>query len=278
MLKQRVITALILVTLSLFDIFYASTTVWHFTVIGIAVLAALEWANLAKLQTVVAKSGFVVLSALVAHLMILSMSADLFVLLSVLQLAVFIGYVGLYQIRQSKVDVLSPALHLSIGALSIGLFTYALYVMHQSYGPAFLLLAMSAIWAIDSGAYFSGRKFGKNKLAVFVSPGKTWEGVIGGALITLILMAIIIATFDELASLPLIATAVILSLIAMLSVFGDLFESVLKRQADMKDSGKILPGHGGVLDRIDSLILALPLTLSVWYLFPNIAPTLMIGG
>ena len=128
-----------------------------------------------------------------------------------------------------------------------------------------LLIALGLIWIADTGAYLAGRAWGRRKLAPSISPGKTWEGVAGGA-IACVIYAIIWATFDAelqtrvqgVAWTPFLAGTLLL---CALSVTGDLFESALKRQAGAKDSGKLLPGHGGVLDRIDSATATLPVAL-----------------
>ena len=117
------------------------------------------------------------------------------------------------------------------------------------------------MWVADIGAYFSGRRFGRHKLAPAISPGKTREGVIGGLMANLLWM-LLIYQFSlgwGLALLPFLIIGLATSLI---SVVGDLFESVLKREAGVKDSGKLLPGHGGVLDRVDSVIAATPIFIS----------------
>ena len=151
------------------------------------------------------------------------------------------------------------------GVLAVILFVVSMAQFRGEFGPLVLLLSMLLVWAIDTGAYFSGRRFGKTKLAVYVSPGKTWEGVFGGAFLTLIVSFIILYLLQPQLNIALTFLALILTLIAVFSVFGDLFESVLKRQVGLKDSGKILPGHGGVLDRIDSLIIAVPMLYLAWY-------------
>jgi phosphatidate cytidylyltransferase len=127
--------------------------------------------------------------------------------------------------------------------------------------PLAVLLVLVLVWIADSAAYFVGRAWGRRKLAPKVSPGKTWEGVAGG-LVGALLYAIIIALFtDRGAWLALVATAILLG---MVSIVGDLFESAAKRQAGVKDSGSLLPGHGGILDRIDSATAALPLAALLW--------------
>lgn len=272
MLKERLFTAFVLVMLALIDIFFASPVVWEMTVLMLSVLAAWEWSALAKIED---QSKGVLYAAVVTGLTgfgIQSFTVEAFQVLAVLQLIVFVGYVTVYQLKSGQLPRLPRWLNLSIGAISIILFAYALVSLRDLFGPSILLLVLLSIWAIDSGAYFSGRKFGKRKLAVHVSPGKTWEGVIGGALFTFAFLVIYMTIFNSSYPLSIAQTAIVLSVVAMISVFGDLFESVLKRQAGMKDSGNLLPGHGGVLDRVDSLILALPLMLLFWLTWPTFAP------
>jgi phosphatidate cytidylyltransferase len=127
--------------------------------------------------------------------------------------------------------------------------------------PLEVLLALLLIWIADSAAYFVGRAWGRRKLAPGISPGKTWEGAIGGTAAALV-YAIICGTFIEgLSWVPYLLAA---ALLAVLSIVGDLFESAVKRQADVKDSGTLLPGHGGILDRIDSATAALPAAALLW--------------
>ncbi len=142
--------------------------------------------------------------------------------------------------------------------------TWVAVVQLQARSPALLLALMAIVWIADSAAYFAGRRFGKRKLAPSISPGKTWEGVYGG-LIAVAVYALALLPFAEGAgySAPILPASAIawvaLALgLAGLSVVGDLFESQLKRHRGVKDSGKLLPGHGGVLDRIDALMAALP--------------------
>jgi phosphatidate cytidylyltransferase len=132
-------------------------------------------------------------------------------------------------------------------------------------GAQHVLMVLGLVWLADSAAYFAGRAFGKRKLAPSISPGKTWEGV-AGALVASIIYAIIWAQFDPglaalvqgAAWLPYLAGAVLLCAV---SIAGDLFESAAKRRAGVKDSGTLLPGHGGILDRIDSATATLPVAL-----------------
>jgi phosphatidate cytidylyltransferase len=128
----------------------------------------------------------------------------------------------------------------------------------QSRSPWLLLGVMTIVWLADTGAYFAGRKFGRRKLAPTISPGKSWEGVIGGLACVGIYALIVIALAPAIREHAAIAFGCAL-LLAAISVVGDLYESWLKRQAGVKDSGTLLPGHGGVLDRIDALMPVLPL-------------------
>jgi phosphatidate cytidylyltransferase len=132
--------------------------------------------------------------------------------------------------------------------------TWAALLYLHGRGPSVLLGVMAIVWIADTAAYFAGRQFGRHKLAPAISPGKTWEGV-AGALAGLALYAGILSL---LAGMPLLSLLLMVAALLYVSVLGDLFESWIKRVSGMKDSGRILPGHGGVLDRIDALTSTLP--------------------
>ena len=133
--------------------------------------------------------------------------------------------------------------------------TFAALLYLHARGPAVLLGVMAVVWIADTAAYFSGRFFGRHKLAPAISPGKTWEGV-AGAFVALALYAAAVSRWGALPWLPLF---LMVWGLLYLSVLGDLFESWIKRVSGMKDSGAMLPGHGGVLDRIDALTSTLPI-------------------
>jgi phosphatidate cytidylyltransferase len=122
--------------------------------------------------------------------------------------------------------------------------------------PRRLLAVLALVWVADSAAYFVGRALGRRKLAPSISPGKTWEGALGGVAGALVWAIICRRIFEDVAWTPYLAAAAIL---AAVSIVGDLFESAAKRRAGVKDSGALLPGHGGILDRIDSATAVLPL-------------------
>ncbi|MES2899941.1 MAG: phosphatidate cytidylyltransferase [Pseudomonadota bacterium] len=146
---------------------------------------------------------------------------------------------------------------------------FAAIIVFFKVSPVYLLSVMALVWIADIGAYFSGKAFGKRKLAPTISPGKSWEGAIGGGIAVLLISSLVILFGGALladtfvvklqATMGWLATLAILVVITAASVVGDLFESLLKRRAGVKDSSKLLPGHGGVLDRIDALVPVLPL-------------------
>lgn len=146
---------------------------------------------------------------------------------------------------------------LGISLLFISIHSLLFLHLHFLDGGWFLLYVMSIVWVADIGAYFSGKRFGKHKLAPSVSPGKTIEGVAGGLVLNIFWSWFVFSYFFQW-GMALEEFMLISVLTSLISVVGDLYESILKRQAGMKDSGKILPGHGGLLDRIDSVIAAAP--------------------
>lgn len=133
---------------------------------------------------------------------------------------------------------------------------------------ATLVFLLVIIWGADSGAYFVGRKWGKHKLAPRVSPGKSWEGCVG-AFITTIIISLLAFKLSHLPTKFWIPGTILTIITIFFSIVGDLFESMIKRQAGMKDSGSLLPGHGGLLDRIDSLTAAAPIFAFGSWLFVN---------
>ena len=159
-------------------------------------------------------------------------------------------------------DRLDVTLNLLAGVfIIIGAFV-AITGLHQAaqYGATYILVLLLLIWVADSAAYFSGKRFGRHKLAPLVSPGKTWEGVAGAALATVLfaLLTAYLLAFDRREVLLFVVLA--LCTLAF-SILGDLIESLFKRRAGVKDSSRLLPGHGGILDRIDSLMAAAPVFL-----------------
>ncbi len=143
--------------------------------------------------------------------------------------------------------------------------TWLALVQLRQLGVVPLLAIMAVVWLADIAAYFSGRAFGRHKLAPTISPGKTWEGAVGGALAVVLYGLLAASRLPQVLAENLVLLTFVLVILAAISVVGDLFESMLKRQAGMKDSSNVLPGHGGILDRIDSLTSTLPLVSLAWF-------------
>jgi phosphatidate cytidylyltransferase len=149
---------------------------------------------------------------------------------------------------------------------------FLVFIVLRDLSPVFALMAVAPVWVADIAAYFSGRAFGRKKLAPSISPGKTWAGAVGAALGVMVYGGIVFAVimFDSgftFSSFKKLAAFLVLGIVfTALSIEGDLFESLLKRHADVKDSGNFLPGHGGILDRIDSLTSTLSLLPVVMFI------------
>ena len=267
MLKQRIITAVVLVLLTFSALFYTTDNVWKGVLLGVALLAAWEWASFARIEIPVLKMIYAFGVVVTANFAINMLSVENILLFAVLELLIVLRLVHLYQFTKATKSIGSTSFVALSGALLIILFVVVLFKFRVEFGALTLLLSMLTVWAIDTGAYFVGRKYGKTKLAEYVSPGKTWEGVWGGVLLSFVTAVIVLSSLNVTGLASIFGFAAVLTIIALVSIYGDLYESVLKRQNGLKDSGKILPGHGGVLDRVDSLLVALPLLYLAWYYF-----------
>lgn len=250
MLKARVVTALCLVAGFLVVLFLLSPRAAGIVFAAVAALAAWEWAGLMRASP----RGRVVYGALTFGLCLLfwTRPEDGFVLLWSLGALFWIVFAPLWLKRKRS------AVCATVGLVVILPAWAALVALHER-SPTLLLAVMALVWVADSAAYFAGRAFGKHKLAPSISPGKTWEGVAGAAVGVLLYGVAVAPLLPEVRHLDRIVLAGCLLLLVALSVVGDLFESLAKRQADLKDSSGLLPGHGGILDRIDSQTSTLPL-------------------
>jgi phosphatidate cytidylyltransferase len=254
-LKQRIITAVVVAPLALALVFYAPHWLFAAAMAGMALAGAWEWAALAggtgkhaRLSLVFA---FAILIVAAGALQQVRPYPEVLFVLSLLALAWWLF--ALVWISTWRTEF-PPALKRLCGALTL-LPSLAAVVAVQAVNPWYLLILLFLIWAADIGAYFAGRAFGRHKLAPQVSPGKTWEGVAGG-----LAFAILVAAVAD-RWLPVEPGPFILICmgVTLLSIVGDLSESLFKRQAGLKDSGTLFPGHGGVLDRVDSLTASAPL-------------------
>lgn len=256
MLKTRVITALVLVPLVLAAIFGLSTPAFAIAMLVPIVVGGWEWSNLMGVRASGRRMLYVG-TLLLSAAGVAWLSFDLLVGLGALWWLVALLLVRLYPAQTTLWS--NPITLGVIGHLLLIPTWWGLSILHrQEQGAWWLLYALLLVWSADTGAYFAGRRFGQHKLAAAVSPGKTIEGLVGGLLLTAV-VAIAVASQLEM-SQCLIFAFLAISLVAVLgSVLGDLFESMCKRHRGIKDSGSILPGHGGVLDRIDSVTAAVPL-------------------
>lgn len=254
-LEQRVLTAVCLVVVLLLVLLLAPTAV-AIMLLGLLMLgAAWEWSAFLGPRSPVVRAAFVVLISLLilASDWLVPDRVDLAIFLGLALVWWLAAFFWLFRYPTAvPVGVVAVAGCLVLVPAWLALATL---LRVPDMGRALTLLALAVIFAADIGAYFAGRRFGRHKLAPRVSPGKTWEGVAGG----LAAAGVAAAIGGVLLKLPL-AMIVPLSLaVAALSVVGDLTESMFKRHVGAKDSGQLFPGHGGLLDRLDSIAAGLPL-------------------
>ena len=263
MLRQRILTAVPLALIVLV-IIWRLPPVWMQVVMAAAMLfAAWEWADLSGYRCTTQRLAYVgAVGALIAAIALIDLPArtawQVPGLLWWLTIAVWLLDTG----RRREPARLPRWLRTGAGLITLSVAWVGVAAIHgrPEAGAFWLTVLVMLVWGADIGGYFAGRRFGRHKLAPTISPNKTWEGVAGG----LVLAIAVVVPFRAIAggfhaNLPgygwLIAVAI---MVALLSVVGDLSESVLKRQAERKDSGRLLPGHGGLLDRIDALLAGAP--------------------
>lgn len=276
MLRTRIITALILIVAFLAALFLLPPIGWIAFSSLVAVLAAWEWGALIGLG----RRGRVFLGAAIA-------------LVAIAISVISPGSVGLVPYAPDTAMLLGQWFYfpsalfwlllvpcwlkfrwaikdsmigIAVGAVVI-LPTWLALVQIRQVGEWVLIAIMAVVWLADIAAYFSGRRFGRHKLAPAISPGKTWEGAVGGTLAVVAYGFLFVSALPSPLSENRALLFALLAILAAISIIGDLFESLLKRQAGLKDSSGILPGHGGVLDRIDSLTSTLPIAAIVLHYF-----------
>ena len=272
MTRTRLLAALVMAPLAIAAILLLSTP-WIVAVAAVVFLIGLwEWLDLAEIEDTLARTVLLVANlALMVAIVWASRSSTgytmvLFQLASVIGVAwwlLAVLWLGRYQFASDH-DTHARVFKLGAGALSMIPAWCALAWIHsgEPNGHRWLLTALAIVWAADSGAYFVGRTFGGRwfggrKLAPRISPNKTFEGLVGGV-VTGMIVGIVFALFAGASTSQLPAVALVALVAVLFSVVGDLFESLLKRHAGVKDSGHLIPGHGGVLDRIDGVLAALP--------------------
>lgn len=250
-------TALVLAPIAIACIFFLPTLGFSLFIATMLVVGAWEWANFAGFE---ANQRFAY-GLLIAMLLAISTALPAGIVLSLgcvwwcLGLILVVRYPGLTELWSSKLSISL------IGVLCLVPGYVALMTLKQSADSSFLILLLFfLIWGADIGAYFAGKRFGKRKLAPKVSPGKSWEGFAGGLVVATIIAVAMLLWLGkpDLTSLRGLGLLLGCVLVVMISVLGDLVESMFKRNRGIKDSSNLLPGHGGVLDRLDSLLSAGP--------------------
>jgi phosphatidate cytidylyltransferase len=271
MLKQRLLTALVLIPLVLFALFKLDTGVVSVLFSLVAGLAAIEWLRFTGVSSKPFLMGIITFMILMSYLLIEHATLPFIVSSNFAIWGIASCFVIAFSHRvipPSLIALLQSKLFNVIVMLLIMVsFILSAFILHgfSQQGPYLVLYVMMTVWLADTGGYFAGKRFGKRKLAPAISPNKTWEGVLGGLVFSWV-WAVIFASLMRDYALAHWQWFLLTSAIVLVSIVGDLFESVFKRQFGVKDSGNLLPGHGGMLDRIDSLLAAMPVFTAGWLL------------
>jgi phosphatidate cytidylyltransferase len=265
MLKSRVVTAVILLALLLAALFALPPSIWAILIVVMVMQGTVEWSRLSGLSGRRANAYWGLTLLLMLGLLWVDTGATeaqrLYLHLAVYAASALLWLIVVPAWLMAGWKVNRPLLMALAGwAVLIPTGLAMLDLREADPSPWILLFVMGLVWVADIAAYFTGRRFGKNKLAPSISPGKTWEGV-AGALLGVSVYVVLVWGFS-----PYFAHREVMPILLLaawwwtgLAVIGDLFESAVKRQAGVKDSGALLPGHGGLLDRIDALTSTLPL-------------------
>jgi phosphatidate cytidylyltransferase len=276
MLKTRVITALVLLVAFLAALFGLPQSAWAVFAAILVLPAAWEWGKLAKLAPGSCASYVAAVVAACGSLYVLALQNDspgAFGLASTIYLAASLFWVLIVPVWLWRAGLSGAGWVSALTGLLVLVATWLALVQLRLLSPLSLLLLMAVAWISDTAAYFAGHRFGRRKLAPAISPGKTWEGVAGAALAVSVYAVLWNLVWPG--NLPRAfqsmrfgawAMLVFLWLLMAAGIYGDLFESALKRRAGVKDSGTLLPGHGGVLDRIDALTAVLPVAALAYLL------------
>lgn len=269
--QTRVVAALLMAPVAIGSLLYLPTPMLAALAAALMMLGLWEWALLSGLKEMLSRACYLLANALMMVALVWAAGPNLYTLKLVSVIGACWWLVALLWLKNFQFGAtdssVSRALKLLAGTFSVIPAWSALCWLHGSglYGPRWALFAVAIVWAADTGAYFVGVRFGKRKLAPRISPGKSWEGLYGGMAATL-LFALAARSMLHVAwpSLPMLLLLTLVT--GLISVAGDLFESLLKRHAGIKDSSDLIPGHGGVLDRLDSLLAALPVFLvgKIW--------------
>ncbi|HSD61622.1 MAG TPA: phosphatidate cytidylyltransferase [Burkholderiales bacterium] len=257
--STRIATGAVLLGLALAALFLLPDAGWAAALVGLTAAAGWEWGGLAGLAGGRRRAYAIALGAACAVLLLMlpPEARTLAALALCGGAALFWAVISPAALKGRMPPLGGAGAKCALGFLVLVATAAALFQLRVS-GPKLLLGYMAVIWVSDTAAYFTGRRFGRNKLAPAVSPGKTWEGVAGAALAVTAYGVAWGGWGLGRGGIGLAGFVAFLLVLAALGIVGDLLESALKRQAGVKDSGRVLPGHGGILDRIDALTAALP--------------------
>ncbi|MBB5019563.1 phosphatidate cytidylyltransferase [Chitinivorax tropicus] len=267
MLKTRVLTALVLLPIVLAALFGLSGMAWGSFALFICTLGAWEWARLCGWHAPKTWLYAAVTVLLGGGVMLFWGGLTRIHLAIALPILLFwcILVPGWLHWKWPLAKLKSAP---TVGWLLLLSSWLAMVQWHeQQNGPWLLLAVLMIAWVADTAAYFSGKAFGKHKLAPTISPGKSWEGVVG-AFVGVTIYGVLLVQSPLGSQLGGYAMIPAIWLLTALSIMGDLLESLFKRQAGVKDSSQLLPGHGGILDRIDSQLAVLPVSSAIFVLLP----------
>ncbi len=274
MLKHRIITAAILIPLVIWSILNASVQGFTYGLAVVLFLATIEWNNFVAYKNKI--NGWLFSAVVTSCFLYLEYLANIeyikyAIYLSLVWWLISLPLLFTFPFKTSHFLQHRPA-KIIVGFIMLLSTFLALNLLRNSieYGSDYVLYLLIIIWIADSGAYFAGRAWGKHKLIPNVSPGKSWEGVVG-ALVATLITAFVAVNVLNISSAHATGFIIVTLVTVVYSVIGDLSESMFKRMANVKDSGNILPGHGGILDRIDSLTSGLPIFLAGLWLMEMFA-------
>lgn len=269
MLKSRIATALVIAPMTLVAVFFLSSQAFALFMALIVLIAAWEWTAMMRL---VSRSQRTVYILSVLFAIVLVQKA-----LPLYEQLIFAVASGWWVLATGLVVLYPRACALWCGRVSKGVVGFLVlvptwaamvYIRELDQGPWLIVYMFLVVWGADTGAYFAGKRFGKHKLMPHVSPAKSWAGV-GGASVTVVLVTMLSHEYLHFSQALGFGVYALALMLLFVSVVGDLTESMFKRQCGIKDSGSILPGHGGIMDRIDSLTAAAPVFALCLILFSS---------
>ncbi len=261
---SRELSAVVGIPILIWIIGFAPDYVYVATTAIVGALALFEFLQFGE------KKGYPILKALSVALMLLVLGAFVspYLSITVAVFAVLIVIPAAYVFAKGEMETALPASAVCVlGVLYVGMLAGALTMLRLDFGsagPKLVSFLFISVWAADAGAYYVGRNFGKTRLSPRVSPKKTVEGGLGGIVTSLLAAAVMHFTYFT--EFPLMHALIAAAILSVTGVIGDLTESLWKRSAAVKDSGTLIPGHGGFLDRTDSILFSAPILYSYWWL------------